>query len=90
MIVVIEQNQNNKIELTKKELENLLKQAENEGYTRGFKDGSLNLYNAPININDKITWKCPDVTCNTEYTGDVVNTTSTGTQIKGILNEISN
>lgn len=40
MIVAYEKNENNKIEFTEQELIELLKQAENEGYSRGYVEGS--------------------------------------------------
>lgn len=40
MVVAYEKNENGKIEFTEKELTELLKQAENEGYSRGYVDGN--------------------------------------------------
>lgn len=40
MIVAYEKNENNKIEFTEKELKELLEKAENEGYSRGYVEGS--------------------------------------------------
>ena len=85
MVVVIEQNSKNKIELTKEELKNLLKEAEDEGYARGFKDGSYNSYNK-LFINDKTWQPYYEVTCNTEYTGDIVKGTTTKAQTEGDVN----
>ena len=86
MVVVVEQNSKNKIELTKEELKNFLKEAEDEGYAKGFKDGSYNSYNKSF-INDK-TWQPHyyEVTCNTEYNGDIVKGTTTKAQTEGDVN----
>lgn len=47
MIVVYKQLKNGKVELTKKELEELLEKANCEGYNRGYQDG----------INYSVYWK---------------------------------
>ena len=85
MIIVIEQNSKDKIELTKEELKNFLKEAEDEGYARGFRDGSYNSYNKPF-IDDKIWQPYYNVTCNTEYTRDIVKGIATKAQTEGDVN----
>lgn len=63
MIVVYKQLKNGKVELTKKELEELLEKAECEGYNRGYQDG-INYsvywrkYIPPTIEGTKTTWTC--------------------------------
>ena len=62
MIIVVEKNKNDKIELTKEELEKLLEEAKQEGFRQG-KDSITYIPYTPNTIpynpwTPSITWTC--------------------------------
>lgn len=64
MIIIYKQLKNGKVELTKKELEELLKKADSEGYNRGYQDGiKYSVYwrnsTQPLTVEGtKLNWTC--------------------------------
>lgn len=85
MIKVFTLNKNGKIELTKKELEQLL----NESYWEGYRNNS-NLYwtytSPTINTNPYITYSTRDTTCN-PYTIKAHDLTANSITIKSNLGD---
>ena len=85
MIKVFTLNKNGKIELTKKELEQLL----NESYWEGYRNNS-NIYwtytSPTINTNPYITYSTGDTTCN-PYTIKTHDLTANSITIKSNLGD---
>lgn len=71
MIKVFTLNKNNKIELTKKELEQLL----NESFWEGYNKRNFYVYNSP-SINTPLITTAPYYTCSTTNQGTTTITTN--------------
>lgn len=67
MIIVYKQLKNGKVELTKKELEELLEKANCEGYNRGYQDGiNYSVYWKPLTQPITIDGTKPKWTCDSK------------------------
>ena len=66
MITIIEANKDGQIELTKQRLEELLKEAYDEGYKDGSQTNPPFIYPYNPITNPSVTWDWTKVTCNNE------------------------